>query len=131
MAELKQFYSDLVLGKVASGDLGYSVNEASVTWATGMNAGALLEGSVAAGFTWAPKANAANVTGVLVDVRAIEGYETFTDATAYDFVVAVRGMTLNQNYLKYSDGDIDAAGIAVLEGLGIKVTDKVVGNQPA
>jgi len=36
MTALNKFYSDVVLGKTASGDLGYSVSEADVTWATGM-----------------------------------------------------------------------------------------------
>lgn len=132
MAELKKFYSDVVLGEVASGDLGYGVYEGTVTWAATMSTGALLKGSDAAGYTWAAAADIADVTAVLVDVRALGYDETLVAATDYDMVVAKRGMTLNLNYLEFSDATgSTAAVVGQLATLGIKATDKVVGNQPA
>jgi len=132
MTTLNKFYSDVVLGKTASGDLGYSVSEADVTWATGMTTGALLEGTDAAGYTWAAAASIASVTGILIDSRALGYDETLVAATDYTMVVAKRGMTVNLNYLAFSDATGATAAVAAqLETLGIKATSKVVGNQPA
>jgi len=118
-----QFYSDLVLGKVDSSDLGYSVEEVSVTWADDMTCGALLK----ADGTWAVAADAADVASVLIDARVLRESQDFVVGTQYKLVVAKRAMTLNKNLLKYSDAAINAAGVTALEAKGLKITDKVVG----
>ena len=123
LESISQFYSDLVLGSVVSSDLGYSVEEVSVTWAANMAAGALLK----ADGTWAAIADAATVSSVLIDARVTREAQDFVVGTVYKLVVAKRALTLNKSLLKFSDGFIDAAGVTALEAKGIKVTDKVVG----
>lgn len=123
LESITQFYSDLVLGTVVSSDLGYSVEEVSVTWAANMAPGALLK----ADGTWAAIADAATVSSVLIDARVTREAQDFVVGTVYKLVVAKRALTLNKNLLKFSDGAINTAGVAALEAKGIKVTDKVVG----
>ena len=123
LESISQFYSDLVLGVVEASDIGYSVEEVSVTWADGMAAGALLS---AAG-VWLAVADAATTASVLIDARVTREAQDFVAGTQYKLVVAKRALTLNKNLLKFSDADIDAAGVTALEAKGIKVTDKVVG----
>lgn len=123
LESITQFYSDLVLGTVVASDLGYSVEEVSVTWAANMAAGSLLK----ADGTWAAIADAATVSSVLIDARVTREAQDFVVGTVYKLVVAKRALTLNKNLLKFSDGAINAAGVTALEAKGIKVTDKVVG----
>jgi len=127
MATLDLFVSDVLLGEAASSDAGYTVEEATVTYSTGMKTGAALELS-GGKYIWVVAANVANTTGVLVDVRAT-GIETLTDATDYTMVVAKRGCTINKNYLTLADsvvaGDIDDAAAAFEAAGANKVTDKV------
>ncbi|ULG01448.1 hypothetical protein phiA019_0102 [Aeromonas phage phiA019] len=123
LESISQFYSDLVLGVVEASDIGYSVEEVSVTWAASMAAGALLK----ADGTWAAIADAASVASVLIDARVTREAQDFVVGTQYKLVVAKRALTLNKNLLKFSDGAINAAGVTALEAKGIKVTDKVVG----
>jgi hypothetical protein len=133
---INQFYSDALLYTIAD---EYSLDEETVTWdatdtgTSTMSAGAVLE--VSGGkYVWCTVLNAGSAAGVLVDRRAIQNIETLEDATDYPMVVAKRGSIVNKNYLTlagtYTSGDLDTA-IAALEALGIKVTDKVIGNQPS
>ena len=123
LESVTQFYSDLVLGVVEASNIGYSVEEVSVTWAAGMAAGALLK----ADGTWAAIADAASVAYVLIDARVPREAQDFVVGTQYKLVAAERAMTLNKNLLKFRDGAINAAAVTALEAKGIKVLDKVVG----
>ena len=117
MATLSKFVSDVVLGKVGSSDLSYTIEEVTVTYASGMDVGALVSSAGA----WLAKAGAANIYGVVIDpkVKNLDG--KLTAGATFKAVVAVRGTTFKEASLKYSDGVIDSAGIAVLEGKGNKV----------
>lgn len=123
LESVTQFYSDLVLGVVEASNIGYSVEEVSVTWAASMAPGALLK----ADGTWAAIADAASVAYVLIDARVTREAQDFVVGTQYKLVAAERAMTLNKNLLKFRDGAINAAGVTALEAKGIKVLDKVVG----
>lgn len=122
-ATLQGFYSDLVLGKVDSSDQGYSFLEVPVVWVATLESGMLMK----ADGTAAAVADAANVTGVLLDRDVLEGVvprEAYTVGSTYNFVVGVRGLTLNKKLLKFADGTaINTAAIAALNAKGIKVTD--------
>lgn len=120
---LTQFYSDVVLGEVLATDPAYNCDDVTVTWATAMKPGALLK----ADGTWAAIADAATVVGVLVDVRALNLTGELVNGQTYKMAVGKRGLILNKNLLKFSDGNINAAAQAVLEGFANKVTDRVIG----
>lgn len=120
---LTQFYSDVVLGEVLATDPAYNCDDVTVTWATGMTAGALLK----ADGTWAATADAALVVGVLTDVRALNLEGALVNGQTYKMAVGKRGLILNKNLLKFSDGNINAAAQAALEGFANKVTDRVIG----
>lgn len=121
---LTQFYSDLVLGEVLATDPAYNCDDVTVTWATGMTAGALIK----ADGTWAAIADAALVVGVVTDVRAMNLTGELVNGTQYVMAVGKRGLILNKTLLKFSDGNINAAAQAILEGNGNKVTDRVIGQ---
>ena len=123
LESVTQFYADLVLGVVEASNIGYSVEEVSVTWAASMAAGALLK----ADGTGAAIAEAASVAYVLIDARVTREAQDFVVGTQYKLVAAERALTLNKNLLKFRDGAINAAGVTALEAKGIKVLDKVVG----
>lgn len=126
MATLDKFQSEVVLGKVASSDLGYGAEEVTVTWTDGMGMGsALVDGA------WATAATAANVNGVLIDPEA-ESYDGVAKVAGqtYTMVVAKRGYTINSQYFNIlmasgtTQTDVDNA-IAAFEAAGAnKVTDK-------
>lgn len=120
---LTQFYSDVVLGEVLATDPAYNCDDVTVTWVTGMTAGALLK----ADGTWAATADAALVVGVLTDVRALNLEGALVNGQTYKMAVGKRGLILNKNLLKFSDGNINAAAQAALEGFANKVTDRVIG----
>lgn len=121
---LTQFYSDLVLGEVLATDPAYNCDDVTVTWATGMTAGALIK----ADGTWAAIADAALVVGVVTDVRAMNLTGELVNGTQYVMAVGKRGLILNKTLLKFSDGNINTAAQAILEGNGNKVTDRVIGQ---
>lgn len=128
-ATLNNFHSDVLLGGVQSADLGYSFEEVSVTIADGMRSGAVLEPS-GANWIWVVAANVANASAVLLDIRADQ--ETQLTAGNHTLVVVRRGATINDNRLSFS-GAVNAtqraAAISALNDEGIKVSDKVIGNQ--
>lgn len=130
MATLNKFQSDVVLGGVQSSDLGYSVEEVTVTIAAGMNMGSVLEStSVAGKYTWVDTANIANANAILIDPRA-EGYEETLPDGDHTLVVAKRGTTANKTLLNFS-GTVTAPNqeiaFAAFEVAGAnKVTDKFV-----
>lgn len=121
---LTQFYSDVVLGEVLATDPSYNCDDMTVTWVTAMKPGALVK----ADGTWAAIADAANVVGVVVDVRAQNLTGDLVNSSPYVMAVGKRGLILNKTLLKFSDGAINAAAQAVLEGNGNKVTDRVIGQ---
>ena len=126
---LTTFQSDVLLGTVQSGDLGYSFTEATVTIKAGMKMGAALEStSVAGKFTWVVTDTAANCDAVLIDPRA-EGYAETLPAGDHTLVIAQRGVTINKAFFAL-DGGLDAtAAITAFEKAGAnKVTDKVSGR---
>lgn len=129
MATIDTFQSDVLLGKVQSGDLGYSVEEVVVTIADGMTMGAALELS-AGKYIWVVAANVANTVAVLVDPLA-EGYVEALTAGDHTLVIAKRGVTINKNKLTLADSvvaaDITAAAVAFEAAGANKVTDKVFG----
>lgn len=122
---IKGYYSDLVLGKVDSSDQGYSFAEVGIAFADTLEAGMLVK---ADGTLVAASDAAADVFGVIVDRELQEAYDfsqPLTAGTKYNFVVGVRGLTLNKARLKVADGSAAPATLlAALEGKGIKVTDK-------
>lgn len=123
---LQGFYSDIVLGKVDSSDQGYSFLEMDVVYAAGMKAGQLVKEDG----TLATTAQAADVFGVLLDRDLLNGVEPdLTVGTTYQFVVGVRGLTLNKSALFFADGTtaINQAAIDALDARGIKVTDHYFG----
>lgn len=127
-AELKGFYSDIVLGKTDSSDQGYSFLEMGVVYAETLKAGMLvkIDGTPAA------VADAASVYGVLLDRDLLNGVvprEAYVVGTTYKFVVGVRGLTLNKSRIVFSDGTtvINDTAIAALHDKGIKVTDHYFG----
>lgn|SRR5574343_256812 len=130
---LNQFYSDVVLGEVVASDPAYTCDDVNVTWATGMTAGAFVK----ADGTWAAKADAATVVGVVVDVRALNLTGELVNGTQYQMAVGKRGLILNNKKLRFSDSAADptadaaqATANAVLEGNGCKVTSRLVGFKP-
>ena len=120
---VNQFYSDVVLGEVLATDPAYNCDDMTVTWAANMKPGALIK----ADGTWAAIADAANVVGVVVDVRAQNLTGELVATQTYKMAVGKRGLILNKNLLKFSDGAINAAAVAVLEAKANKITDRVVG----
>lgn len=120
---LTQFYSDVVLGEVLATDPAYNCDDVTVTYAAGMTAGALLK----ADGTWAATADAGVAVGVLVDVRALNLTGELVAGQTYKMAVGKRGLILNKNLLKFSDGPINDAAIAILETRANKVTDRVIG----
>ncbi len=128
-AILTTFQSDVLLGTVQSGDLGYSFEEAVVTIKDGMKMGAALEStSVAGKFTWVATATADDCNAVLIDPRA-EGYVETLPAGDHTLVVAKRGATINKAFFALDGGSDAAAAIAAFEKAGAnKVTDKVSGK---
>lgn len=129
MATIDTFKSDVLLGKVQSGDLGYNTEEVTVTIEDGMKMGAALE-LVAGKYIWVVAANVANTVAVLVDPLA-EGYEDDLEAGDHTLIVAKRGVTINKNKLTLADSvvaaDITAAAVAFEAAGANKVTDKVFG----
>ena len=121
---LTQFYSDVVLGEVLATDPAYNCDDVTVTWATGMAPGALVK----VDGTWAATADAALVAGVVTDVRAQNLTGELVNGSQYVMAVGKRGLILNKTLLKFSDGAINAAAQAVLEGNGNKVTNRVIGQ---
>lgn len=141
VATLEGNYSDIVLGRVvAFGDTGWNFKEVDMTFIasgaaadskTTLFAGLLVKED---GTPVAAPADAADIHGVLVDRKVLQGVDhyigVFEPGEKVPMVLAVRGLTLNQLKLKYADGsDIDAAGIKALEAQGNHVTDKIVGTQ--
>lgn len=129
MATLDTFQSDVLLGTVGSSDLGYTVEEATVTYASGMKMGAALE-LVSGKYIHVVAANVANTVAVLVDPAA-EGYVEDLTAGDHTLVIAKRGTTINLNKLTLADStdtaDILAAATAFEAAGANKVTDKVFG----
>lgn len=122
---IQGYYSDIVLGKVDSSDQGYSFLEMAIPYAAGLKAGTIVDD------TGAPiaAADAADAFGVITDRDLVPAYDApreFVVGTTYNFVVAVRGLTLNKAKLFFSDGTtaINAAAITALEAKGLKITDK-------
>ena len=129
MATLDTFQSDVLLGQVGSSDLGYTVEEATVTIQAGMKMGAALE-LVGGKYIWVVAANVANTAAILVDPDA-EGYVEELSAGDHTLVVAKRGTTIALNKVTLADST-DAATIRsaadAFEAAGSnKVTDKVFG----
>lgn len=119
------YYSDIVLGKVDSSDQGYSFLEMPIEFVAGLKAGMIVN---AAGEPIAAAA-AADAFGVITDRDLVPAYDAprdFVVGTTYNFVVAVRGLTLNKFKLFFADGTtaINDAAIAALEAKGLKITDK-------
>ncbi len=128
-ATLNNFQSDVLLGGVQSADLGYSFEEVSVTIADGMRSGAVLEPS-GSNWIWVVPANTANAAAVLLDTRADQ--ETQLAAGNHTLVVARRGATINSNRLSFTaavNATQLAAAVSALGDEGIKVSNKVIGNQ--
>lgn len=122
---IQGYYSDIVLGKVDSSDQGYSFLEMEITYSEGLKAGMIVK----ADGTLAATADAASAFGVITDRDLVPAYDApreFVVGTKYNFVVAVRGLTLNKFKLFFADGTtaINAAAIAALEAKGLKITDK-------
>lgn len=123
MAQLRTFdryVSNVVVYGVQEGK-GYPFETPTVTMQAGMVAGALLK-IVSNKYVWAAAADAANVVGVLADSET--QFDGEVDAGDHKLVVAVRACGLGKNYLNYSDGAVDAAGITKLLTLGMKVEDQ-------
>lgn len=120
---LTQFYSDVVLGEVLATDPAYNCDDVTITWAAGMTAGALVK----ADGTWAATADAGTVVGVLTDVRALNLEGALVAGQTYKMAVGKRGLILNKNLLKFSDGAINDLAVSILETRANKVTDRVVG----
>lgn len=122
---IQGYYSDIVLGKVDSSDQGYSFLEMEITYSAGLKAGMIVK----ADGTLAATADAASAFGVITDRDLVPAYSAprpFVAGQKYNFVVAVRGLTLNKFKLFFADGTtaINAAAIAALEAKGLKITDK-------
>lgn len=138
MATLDTYKSDVVLGKVQSSDLGYSVEEVTVLWddATTGTDGAMGMGAAlynnAGVYTWAAAANVGDVVACLVDPQA-EAYDgvPLVGGQQYTMVVALRGHTIAQDKFTLAGtttGANKTAAIAAFEAAGMnKVTDKVLG----
>lgn len=124
MAQLQTFdryVSNVVVYGVQEGK-GYPFETPTVTMQAGMKAGALLK-IVSNKYVWAAKADAANIVGVLADSETQFDGELGAVGD-FPLVVAVRACGLGKNYLNYSDGAVDAAGIAKLLTLSMKVEDQ-------
>ncbi|AUR87518.1 hypothetical protein NVP1101O_107 [Vibrio phage 1.101.O._10N.261.45.C6] len=128
-ATLTTFQSDVLLGTVQSGDLGYNFEEAVVTIKAGMKMGAALEStSVAGKYTWVATATVADCDAVLIDPLA-QGYVATLPAGDHTLVVAKRGSTINQAFFAVESGTT-ADAIKAFEKAGAnKVTDKVFGQK--
>lgn len=120
MATFNGYVSNVVVYGVQEGK-GYPFETPTVTMQAGMVAGSLLK-ITANKYVWAATADAANVVGVLADSET--QFDGEVSAGDHKLVVAVRACGLGKNYLKYSDGAVDAAGIAKLLTLGMKVEDQ-------
>ena len=130
MATLDTYKSDVVLGKVQSSDLGYGVDEVTVTIEAGMKMGAALEStSVSGKFTWVVAGTVDDCDAVLIDPQA-EGYDGELPAGDYTLVVARRGHTIAEDKFELKSGTAanKLSAIAAFEKAGMnKVTDKVLG----
>lgn len=120
---INQFYSDLVLGEVVATNPAYNCDDVTVTWVAGMKPGALIK----ADGTWAATADAGTVVGVVVDVKALNLTGELVAGQQYKMAVGKRGLILNKNLLKLSDGPANDLAISILESRAIKVTDRVIG----
>lgn len=116
----QSFYSDLVLGRVESGDQGFPWLEATVTKTATMELGSIMNQAQ----TEVASAGAADAFSVLVwsnvplDLVAV-GEEVVV-------VLAVRATTLNRKLLKFSnDVAVSDAAVDALEDRGLKITSKV------
>lgn len=129
MASIDKFQSDVVLGSVQSGDLGYGVAEVVVTMAAGMEMGSALE-LVGGKYIHVVAANVANTVGILIDTRA-QGYDEVLADGDHTLVVAFRGHTIAEQEINLADSvvlaDIQAAAAAFEAAGANKVTDKVLG----
>lgn len=121
-------YSDIVLGKVDSSDQGYSFLEMDIAFTAPMKAGMIVNEQgvpVAA-------ADATTAYGVLLDrdllpnvVNGLVAGEELVVGETYNFVVGVRGLTLNKFKLVFANGTtaINDAAIDALQTRGLKITD--------
>jgi len=116
MSTLSNFVADVVLGNVGSSDLGYCYEEMLVTYADGMDIGAVVDD----GGLFLAIAGVADTYGVIVDMKAknLDGKLAADDT--FQCVVAVRGTSFKGSKVFFSDAAIDAAGIALLEAKGNK-----------
>ena len=135
MAEIKTFMSDIILGQVASSDLGFSTKDVQVTWAAGATAGTAVK-LVAGKYVPAIAADDADIVGIIADYQALPYYLAVNPRTAgndYLTVVGLRGLTVNANYFVYANGNkVSPTGIAAFEAATLsKVTTKTQGHQPA
>lgn len=122
---IQGYYSDLVLGKVDSSDQGFSFLEMPIVYAATIRAGMIVNASGAPVAT----ADAATAYGVITDRDLYPSYDApreFVVGTTYNFVVGVRGLTLNQGKIFFADGTtaINAAAKTALEARGLKITNK-------
>lgn len=130
MATLDTFQSDVLLGSVQSSDLGFSMEEVTVTMATGMKMGAALE-LVGGKYIHVVAANVANTVAILVDVDSepVDGVELA--AGDHTLVIAKRGTTINLNKVTLADSttpSVIRAAADAFEAAGAnKVTDKLLG----
>ena len=105
----------VTLGGVDSTSGGYTHDSVLVTVTATMQQGSLL---VADG-TEAATADAANVVGAIDDLTFRRHRDELAVGDQVLASVAKRGLTLNETVLKYTDGDIDAAGKTALAAAGL------------
>lgn len=118
-------FGNLVLGGVFSSDLGHGVREVTLVKTATMKIGSILK----ADNTEAAVADAADAAKVLIWTDALFSIEDVAVGASFTAVVAVRDLTLNRFATLYTNGTaIDDAGVAALEALGLKLTEKVVFN---
>lgn len=119
-----QYLSNVLVNAVGD-DTNYTIDEVTVTIASGMASGAVLELS-GGKYIWTVAANVANAVAVLCDERAeVDGGLTAGDHT---LKVIARSATVGREYLTYSgavtSGNKTTAEAALL-AVGIKAVDQV------
>lgn len=114
--------SDLVLGNVNGSDLGYPFETATIVVTETLKRGSVVN-DLGVEVT---SASASTASGVFI--RTDANLKTVNVGDSITAVIVRRGATLNKFLLKFTDGDINDAGVKALEAKGLKVTAHFFGK---
>lgn len=120
----QQYYSELVLGYVASTDIGYCFREVELTMTDTLKFGSVLQADLT---EVASAAGSDDAEFVFVWADQPFGLDVLGTGTVFRGVVVKTGVTLDRRKVVYADGSaINDAAVESLEANGLKLTDKVL-----